>query len=319
MPMPLEIEQSLQRGSDLQRTVDCEESVQRPLLTVVIPIYNEAATVAELLDSVIHEETHKEIILVDDGSSDGTIDTVNRWMNETCGPINSVEASDSRAPEANLRSTMEVSRTDCSDDVACFLPGHVDRIVLLLHDQNLGKGMAIRTALAEAKGDFSIIQDADLEVSPEAYASLLEPLVKGDADFVIGSRTVICGGRLMHRAGVGLLNLAVRILYRVRLTDEACCFKVLRTSDFLRMELACRSFEFCPEVVAKAIRLGLRIHEVPVSYNPRTVAEGKKLRLRDGLQALTTLLRYRFWEPVRPTTTAAEVSESSPADLVQKR
>lgn len=319
--MSVKVEHPMKLCSDQERTVAREGAAKAPLLTVMVPVYNEADTVTQLLDLVLAEKTSKEIIIVDDGSGDGSIDRIKSWLKGLNESAKSVRENDSWKSATDCCFVTEISRDDRSD-AACFLPEHMHRVVVLKHHGNRGKGSAIRTALSEAKGNFTIVQDADLEVSPEAYPSLLEPLIKGDADFVIGWRSDMHGGRLMHRAGVGLLNLAVRVLYRVRLTDEACCFKMLRTSDFLRMDLACRGFEFCPEVVAKAIRLGLRIHEVPVNYNPRTLAEGKKLRLRDGLQALATLFKYRFWKAAPPTAVATEVSESigaSPADSVQKR
>ena len=296
--------------SDQQRTVAREGAVKAPLLTVIVPVYNEADTVTQLLDLVLAEETPKEIIIVDDGSGDGSIGRIKSWLKELCESAKSVRENESWKSATDCYFVTEISR-DHRSDAACFLPEHIHRVVVLKHHRNRGKGTAIRTALSEAKGNFTIVQDADLEVSPTAYSALLAPLIEGEADFVIGSRTDIRSSRLIFRSGVGLLNLTVRVLYGVRLTDEACCFKVLRSSDLRRMELRCREFEFCPEVVAKAIRLGLRIHEVPVAYNPRTVAEGKKLRFRDGIHAAATLFKYRFWRPAAMTTTGVEIVQKT--------
>jgi len=165
----------------------------------------------------------------------------------------------------------------------------------------MGKGRAIRTALAAAKGQFTIIQDADLEYWPEDYPRLLEPLLAGEAVVVYGSRylreSVTKRRFTVFRFGVSLLNVAVRVLYGVRLTDEATCYKVFPTEVLRAMDLECERIEFCPEVTAKACRMGLRIAEVPVRYNARTKKEGKKIRWRDGLTAIWTLWKWRNWQP----------------------
>lgn len=226
------------------------------LLTVLIPVYNEATTIETLLARVLSAPYRKQIIVIDDGSTDGTTDAIEKW---TLHP----------------------------------------EIVLLRHLHNQGKGSAIRTGLAAAHGHFTLIQDADLEYDPADYPRLIEPLRRGEAETVYGSR-YLCGnvwGPLWCRCGVGLLNAAVRLLYGVRLTDEATCYKAFST-DFLRsLDLQCRRFEFCPEVTAKACRMGASILEVPISYRPRAVSAGKKIRWTDGVQALTTLWRWRQWQP----------------------
>jgi len=239
-------------------------------LSVIIPVFNEVRTIDEVIQRVVQEPTPKEILIVDDGSRDGTAEALARWDG---------------TPGKDLGAM------------------HIDRILVLRHDHNRGKGAAIRTGLARAAGEFTIVQDADLEVSPEEYPGLLQPLREGTAEIVVGYRTQSEPGlaRLGYSTGITLLNLAFRGLYGVSLKDEACCFKVLRTVDLKRMQLECDRFEFCPEVVSKAARLGLRFEQVPVAYHPRTCAQGKKLRLRDGLLALWTLWKHRHWRESPPS------------------
>lgn len=232
---------------------------ETPLLSVIVPVYNEAATVAPLLDRVLSVPLPKQLIVVDDGSTDGSVDLLKAWVN------------------------------------------HPD-VILLRHPHNRGKGAAIRSGLAHAQGRFTLVQDADLEYDPRDYPRLLEPLLQGRADIVYGSRYLRpspgsrpCGR--LFRYGVALLNLAVRLLYGLRLTDEATCYKVFPTDVLRAMDLQCERFEFCPEVTAKACRLSLVIAEVPIHYTPRTVADGKKIRWTDGWQALATLWKWRHWQP----------------------
>lgn len=245
-------------------------------LSVIIPVYNEAATILEVLNSVIREPTPKEILIVDDGSTDGTPQRLQQWLSGW-----------STTPET----------------------AHIRRVGVLGHLANRGKGAAIRTGLESATAEFVIVQDADLEVSPSEYPWLLQPLLAGDADFVIGYRTQASSSqRLAHCTGIQLLNTLVRVLYGVSVRDEACCFKVLRAHDLRRMKLQCDRFEFCPEVVAKAARLGLRFAEVPITYTPRDASGGKKLRLRDGVQAMWTLWKYRNWQVLCPEATSKSIA-----------
>lgn len=232
---------------------------REPILTVIVPVYNEAGTVSELLNRVVTAPYSKQVIVVDDGSTDGTSTTLMNW-------------------------------------------GQHPDILLLAHSRNRGKGAAIRTALNSARGQFTIIQDADLEYDPADYPHLVEPLVMGVAQIVYGSRYLVPHGNsrfggLVFRLGVYVLNAVVRVLYGVRLTDEATCYKALATDLVRAMDLQCERFEFCSELTAKACRLRLRIHEVPIRYSGRSRFQGKKLRLRDGIAALHALWRWRAWEP----------------------
>jgi glycosyltransferase involved in cell wall biosynthesis len=229
------------------------------LLTVIVPVYNEVATIDVLLRRVSGAPYHKQVIVVDDGSRDGTGDVLRTWEGDP-------------------------------------------NLLILRHPNNRGKGAAIRTGLEHARGRYTIVQDADLEYDPNEYTLLLDPLVNGRAELVYGSRYL--DGRspnrspwTVNRLGVIALNVWLRLLYRIRLTDEATCYKVFPTEVLRRMDLQCEGFEFCPEVTAKACRLGLRIHEVPISYRPRGIKEGKKIRWRDGATAAATLWRYRKWSP----------------------
>jgi hypothetical protein len=232
-----------------------------PLLTVIVPVFNEANSLVTILDRVQRAPYDKQIIVVDDGSSDGT--------------------------------TVELKR------LAECLP-----IKALFHEQNRGKDAAIRTALEHATGQYTIIQDEDLEYDPQDYPKLVEPLLAGEADVVYGSRYLNkdndFSGRRRWRfdLGVKLLSLAVRLLYGVKLTDEATCYKVFPTYTLRSMDLQCERFEFCPELTAKTCRLGLKACEVRIRYSGRRVSDSKKIRLRNGLEAIIAIFRYSAWRPV---------------------
>jgi dolichol-phosphate mannosyltransferase len=189
----------------------------------------------------------------------------------------------------------------CEKEIVVIDDGSTDGTAQMLGPErhvisHSGKGSAIRAGIELATGDIVLIQDGDLEYDPKDYARLLEPIVSGRADIVYGSRFL--GPRvamaLPNRIANRVLTATANLLYGARLTDEATAYKAFRMSVLRRIDLKCRRFEFCPEVTAKARRLGFSIHEIPVSYNPRGIAEGKKIRARDGWEALWTLLRYRF-------------------------
>jgi glycosyltransferase involved in cell wall biosynthesis len=226
-------------------------------ISIIIPVYNEFRTFAQVLERVrqapLPDGCSKEIIAIDDGSTDGTT---------------AVVGNQSRAG------------------------------VIRAHrfESNSGKGAAIRAGISMASGDVVLIQDGDLEYDPKDYARILEPIIRGEADVVYGSRFL--GGAknlaLKYRLANRFLTFATNLLYRAELTDEATAYKAFRATIFNELQLRCRRFEFCPEVTAKLLRLHYNIAEVPISYNPRGIAEGKKIRLKDGLEALWALLKYRF-------------------------
>jgi dolichol-phosphate mannosyltransferase len=221
-------------------------------ISVIMPVVNEAHTIGPILERVLAVPLEKEIIVVDDGSTDGTWEALQRYA------------------------------SSCT---------------LLRHSRNQGKGAAIRTALYYVTGDIVITQDADLEYDPEDYQKLIDPIIKGSADVVYGSR--LLNGRLptaglMFYLGGRFLTWLANFLYGLHITDEATGYKVFRTKVIRGLPLVSKGFEFCPEVTAL---LGLRhipIFEVPISYHPRSISEGKKIRWRDGFIAIWILIHYRF-------------------------
>jgi len=229
------------------------------LLTVIVPVFNERATLAQLLHLVLQQSEVGEVIVVDDGSTDEGVGLLPKSI--TLDP----------------------------------------RIRLIRLPKNIGKGFAIRAGLESAQGQYLVVQDADLEYSPNEYSRLLKPLQNGDAELVIGSRFLGkrglgCRGRVLLNLGVRALNLAVWFVYGVRLTDEASCFKAIRVEHAKQLDLLEDGFSFCPELVGKSCRSGFRIVEVPIHYSPRNWHDGKKLRLCDGIHALRTLWKYRNWQ-----------------------
>ena len=223
-------------------------------LSVLMPVYNESATIDEILRRVIAAPYRKQVIVVDDGSRDGTRDKLRAW--------------DGR-----------------------------DGVEVHLHERNRGKGAAVRTALAFARAPYTIVQDADLEYDPSEYPRLIEPLRRGGWRVVYGSRYTNIANVLpwtKFRVGVHLLNGMVRLLYGARITDEATCYKAFDTALLQSLGLRCERFEFCPEVTAKVLKRRVAILEVPISFQYRTVQEGKKIGWKDGLEAAWTLLKFRF-------------------------
>lgn len=242
----------------------CYHGPARMLLSIIIPAYQEERTIAEVLRRVAAIDTEslgfdKEILVCDDGSTDGTV-----------ALVEAAAAAD-------------------------------DRIRLVRHDQNQGKGAAIRTALATARGDYCLIQDADLEYEVDDYPALLRPLL-GGAKVVYGSRFLAArrpeGMRTANYVANRTLTAAANLLYGIDITDEATCFKVFETELLRSLELRCTGFEFCPEVTAKLGLAKADIVEVPIHYRARNVAEGKKVRWTDGVEALWVLVKHRL--RVRP-------------------
>jgi dolichol-phosphate mannosyltransferase len=220
-------------------------------VSVIVPVYNEAAHVEELLRAIEASPVRKEIVIVDDGSSDGT-----------------------------------------REKLLALPPS--DNLTILFHERNCGKGAAVRTALAHARGEYVLIQDSDLEYDPQDYPALLRPLQEGKANVVYGVRPDRPERGLRFFLGAKLLTHLANLLYGAGIHDEATCYKVFRRSTLERIQLDCLRFEFCPEVTAKLCRMGEKIAEVPISYMPRGTDEGKKIRHSDGWLAIWTLIRHRF-------------------------
>jgi glycosyltransferase involved in cell wall biosynthesis len=216
-----------------------------------VPVYNEAAHLEQLLRAIEASPVAKEIVIVDDGSTDGTREKLR-----------------ARAP--------------------------TDRMTVIFHEKNWGKGAAIRTGLEYARGQFVLIQDSDLEYDPQDYPALLRPLQEGKANVVYGVRPDRPERGLRFYLGAKFLTHLTNLLYGAGIHDEATCYKVFRRSLLNNIALECRRFEFCPEVTAKLCRMGEKIWEVPVSYTPRDAEQGKKIRHSDGLLAVWTLIRFRF-------------------------
>jgi glycosyltransferase involved in cell wall biosynthesis len=227
-------------------------------LSIIIPVYNEEQTIAELVDRVRAVELgdiEKEIIIANDGSSD------------------------------NTRSAIDASRW--RDD---------PRIRVYDSPINLGKGAMVRIGLACATGDLVLVQDADLELDPREYGSLLAPILRGETDVVYGSRFLKPERRFAFRtrAGNALLTWMANVLYGASLTDMETAYKVLRRPVVESIRLRCVGFDFEPELTAKLLRAGHRIVEVPISYHPRRIDEGKKIRWVDGFDAVFALVKCRF-------------------------
>lgn len=251
-----------------------------PTLTVIVPVYNELPTIAVLLRRVLETPWEKEVIVVDDGSTDGTSQALQEWQ-------------------------------------------ETEDVLVLRHTANCGKGTAIRRALEYATGRITIVQDGDLEYDQREYLHVLRPLLSGEADAVYGSRYLCPENRprcpwTSFRAGVAALNLCTRLLYHVNLTDQATCYKAFPTATLRAMHLECERFEFCSEVTAKACRMGLRITEVPITYHARSIGEGKKIRWRDGWEAIKMLWHWRGWQP-GPGPSRPEAPQPQDAFVVRGR
>jgi glycosyltransferase involved in cell wall biosynthesis len=235
-----------------------------PTLSVIIPVYNENVTLRELLRRVLAVPIPKEIVLVDDCSTDGTREQL-------------------QALEKNTAPFIEQAAAPA-------------RFRFLYHEKNQGKGAAIRTGISAASGYLSLIQDADLEYNPQDYPKLIAPILNGDADVVFGSRfrgETVRVHYFWHALGNHALTLMYNIFTDLNLTDMETCYKVFKTEVIRSIPIRCNRFGFEPEITAKLAKLKCRIYEVPISYSGRGYDEGKKITWWDGVKALLTILR--FW------------------------
>jgi len=223
-------------------------------LSVIVPVYDERNTVVEIVRRMraVELPVDLEIVVVDDGSTDGTRDVLRQLGDST--------------------------------------------VHVVLHERNQGKGAAIRTGLAHVTGDLVLVQDADLEYDPEDWPKLLNPIMRGKARVVYGSR--FTGERrnmlFLHWIGNRFLSLVTNVLYNTTLSDMETCYKLFDRTVLDGITIRASRFEFEPEITAKILRRKIRIYEVPISYTGREFDEGKKITWRDGFIALWTLVKYRF-------------------------
>ncbi len=227
------------------------------MLSVIVPVFNERLTVRALIERVRAVPIRKQIIIVDDCSTDGTADVIRAIADEP----------------ADGRNTIEV----------------------LFHAANAGKGAAIRTAIPAVRGDIALIQDADLEYDPNEYPILVQPILDGHADVVFGSRFLSGPHRVLffrHMIGNRILTLLSNLCTDLNLTDMETCYKVFRADVLKRLHLTSNRFGIEPEITAKVARLGCRVYEVPISYHGREYWEGKKIGWKDGVSAVWTILKH---------------------------
>jgi len=225
-------------------------------VSFLVPAYNEAATIGALLEAVWALDLEKQIVVVDDGSTDGTGDIADSWCAGRDG-------------------------------------------VIVLRQQNRGKGAAVRAAIPHADGEISVIQDADLEYDPTDVPALIEPIERGVDDVVYGSR--LSGGRqqraylFWHLVGNRFLSLLTNVLFNTTLSDMETGYKAFRTEVLRSLDLHQDDFAIEPEITAKICKRDLRVYELPISYYGRTYAEGKKITWRDGFKAIRVLFGVRLF------------------------
>lgn len=227
-------------------------------LSVIVAVYNEQDTVRQLLTKLVKVKAVKEVIVVNDGSTDETKKELEKLMRSR-----------------NLKEKKKIQ---------------------IFHKKNGGKGSAIRHGLNKVTGDYVLIQDADLEYDPDDIPALLEPVKKGKAEVIYGSRFLGPHSNLLfwHRVGNGFLNFLVNILYNTTLSDMETCYKLIPTRLMKSLDLKANAFDLEPEITCKLLRKGVRIFEVPISYVGRDFSEGKKITWQDGIEALRVILSLRL-------------------------
>jgi glycosyltransferase involved in cell wall biosynthesis len=240
-------------------------SPRAELLSIVVPVYNEVRTVRAVVERLLAIDlpVPRELIVVNDGSTDGTRDAL--------------DSLGSREPDAGRQQTAAAIRVI-----------HVE--------QNAGKGAAIRRGFNEANGTIVAIQDADLELDPQQLSTLVAPILRGEADVVYGSRFL--AGRpsapWLTIAANRTLTMATNVLFGAAITDMETCYKIMRTDVARSLQLDANRFDIEPQITARVLRRGHRIHELPVKFEPRSRAQGKKIGWRDGVRAVEVLFKERF-------------------------
>lgn len=219
-------------------------------LSVIMPVHNEVETVNDIIERVLSKSVVHELIIVDDGSKDGTIEVIEKLSSE--------------------------------------------KIKILKHETNKGKGAAVRTGFDAASGDVVVIQDADLEYDPEDYTKLLKPIEDGETDVVYGVRTLETQ-RIIMRLGNNFVTWVTNIIHGQKLFDMETCYKMMRRDIAQVLDLECRGFDVEAEMTSKILRQGHKIKQIPISYTARY--ENKKLSPLDGIPTIRALLKYRNWEP----------------------
>jgi len=245
-------------------------------LSVVIPVFNESDFISDVLFRVQNvglKNIDKEIIVIDDFSIDGT----REFLEEL--------AQLKKMPGANASKICADRQLD------------VTKIKVIFHEKNRGKGAALQSGFKQSTGDVIVIQDADLELDPNDYSKLLEPIEKGAADVVYGSR-FLCNNKksfyFWHYAANKFLTSLSNVLTGLKLSDMECCYKMFTREVINHLEMRENRFGFEPEFTAKVAKLGYRIFEVPISYHSRTYEEGRKIRWRDGIRAIYCIIKYNL-------------------------
>lgn len=219
-------------------------------LSIIVPVYNEEKTICEIINRLTKLEIDKEIIVVNDCSSDETLLLVNKF----------------------------------------------DHLKIISHPVNMGKGAAIRTGLKNAVGDIIVVQDGDLEYNPECIPTLMKPILENNVDVVYGSRFLgkNKGMRFINFIANKGLTMVTNVIYGAKITDMETCYKLVRASIIKEISLRANRFDFEPEITAKILKKRVRFMEIPIDYSGRTHKEGKKIGWKDGVQALWSLIKYRF-------------------------
>lgn len=235
-------------------------SQDRIKVSVVMPVFNENNTIRLIVDKVLETPFDKELIIVDDGSTDGTREYLKELNN--------------------------------------------DAIQVFFHEKNQGKGAALKTGFSHVNGDIVIIQDADLEYDPHDYSKLIDPILKGYADVVYGSRFLGGPHRVLffwHYLANKFLTTVSNIFTNINLSDMETCYKVFKKEVAEKLNLESRSFGVEPEITAKIVQLNCRVYEVPISYFGRDYSEGKKIKWTDGFIALWSILKFNVFKRLKST------------------